>query len=78
MLYLRGSDDLYNARYTEGSVYLNLDGIEDYDDDDDDDYDDDDDNDEIDVDEDGDNDANDEGGDYDIRWIALVYFICIQ
>ena len=31
MLYLRGSDDLYNARYTEGSVYLNLDGIEDYD-----------------------------------------------
>jgi len=32
MLYLRGSDDLYNARYTEGSVYLNLDGIEDYDD----------------------------------------------
>lgn len=31
MLHLRGSDDLYNARYTEGSVYLNLDGIEDYD-----------------------------------------------
>lgn len=31
MLYLKGSDDLFNARYTEGSVYLNLDGIEDYD-----------------------------------------------